>query len=280
MIRVFFGSPGSGKTTLACAMFFKQQKRDRKLTCRGKLPRYDYYYSNFDNDLSKKATLSSLGAWTFPEHSYIIIDEAGIEYNSRKYKELPQSTIGWFKLHRHYRCDVDFISQSWDDMDITIRRLADELWYIKKYGPISLIRRVYKSVKVDDNTHQIIDAYDMGKLIKRLLPFPFHQKTWFFVWRPKYYKYFNTFERPNLPVQYFGYPRPAAPAGTDNPTLSANQRDGAIPAPGAGSDPVESDHAGAGSPGALARRRTVDRFFNGLIDRLAETIKKTSSRTK
>ena len=194
MIRIFFGSPGSGKTTLACQLMKKMQK-SKKIG-------YHYYFSNFTNKLSKKVDLKGLGAWTFPEKSYLVVDEAGIEYNSRKYKTLPQETIAWFKLHRHYRCDVDFISQSWEDTDITIRRLADELWYIKKLGPFSLVRRVYKTVSIDENTHQIIDAYRFGKIIKRLLPFPWHQKTWFLVFRPRYYKYFNTLERPYLPVRY------------------------------------------------------------------------------
>lgn len=194
MIRIFFGSPGSGKTTLACQLMYKMQK-NKKIG-------YRYYFSNFTNKLSKNVDLKGLGEWTFPEKSYLVVDEAGIEYNSRKYKTLPQETIAWFKLHRHFRCDVDFISQSWEDTDITIRRLADELWYIKRFGPFSLVRRVYKSVTVDENTHQIIDAYKFGKVIKRLLPFPWHQKTWFLVFRPRYYKYFNTLERPNLPVRY------------------------------------------------------------------------------
>ncbi len=266
MIRVFFGSPGCGKTTFACCRFAKEQKLKR--------PNYDYFYSNFDNDLSIRIpSLQGLGSWTFPEHSYIIIDEAGIEYNSRKYKTLDQMTIQWFKLHRHYKCDVDFISQSWEDMDITIRRLADELWYIKKFGPISIVRRVYKSVKVDDKTHQIIDAYQFGKLLKRLLPWPLGAKTWFIIWRPKYYKYFNTYEKPNTPVRYF------IPELDQAATLSANPGDGAIPAPGAGSDPAESDHVGAGSPGALARRRIAS-MLSHILKYMQRLKNKLTSRTK
>lgn len=205
MIRIFFGSPGCGKTTLACRMFYKNKKNKR---CK-----YVYQFSNFDNSISYVApSLLELGSWTFPPSSYIVVDEAGIEYNSRKYKTLDQKTIEWFKLHRHYGCDVDFISQSWEDVDITIRRLADQLWYIKKLGPFSLVRRVYKSVSIDENTHQIIDAYRFGKLIKRFLPFPFYEKTWFLVWRPKYYKYFDTLARPNTPIRYFGADEDKSPS--------------------------------------------------------------------
>ena len=193
MIRIFFGNPGCGKTTLACRMFYKSLKK-------GKKSPYSHLFSNFENKLSHQVNLSGLGEWTFPERSYIIIDEAGIEYNNRKYKSLDQSTISWFKLHRHYRCDIDFVSQSWEDIDITVRRLADELWYIRRLGPFTMCRRVYKRIGVDDNTHQIIDKYEFGKLLPCILPFPFHRKNLIFFLRKPYYKYFDSYSKMTLPL--------------------------------------------------------------------------------
>lgn len=207
MIRVFFGSPGAGKTTQACKLLLKNKKR------------YQYTFCNFDlkreYDLAESVSseeLKKLGLWTFPEYSYIALDEAGIEYNNRKFKTFPQYTIEWFKLHRHYRCDVDLFSQSWEDMDITLRRLADQLWYMRgigrKYG-FTILRRVYKFVTVDDNTKQIIDGYRMEKGIwlllqplkliglNKLLP---QLDGWKLTIRPKYYKYFDSYAHPDLPL--------------------------------------------------------------------------------
>lgn len=199
MIRLFFGSPGAGKTTLAVALVKRFQKK--------KNPPYDYYFLNFDTSISGSSSCSlvGLGEWSFPERSYVSVDEAGIEYNNRQFKSLPKSTIAWLKLHRHYKCDIDFFSQSWEDTDVTIRRLAAEYWYVKKIGFFTLVRRVYKKVTVDDNSHQIIDGFWFGKIIKRFLPFPFGSRTWYLIYRPNYYKFFDSYSCPKLPIRYFGY---------------------------------------------------------------------------
>lgn len=160
MITVYFGSPGSGKTTMAVRELVKNSKF------------YDYTFSNFECNCCtglSNVSLDGLGKWSFPPYSYIAIDEAGIEYNNRKFKSLSQDTIKWFKLHRHFHCDISIWSQSWEDMDITIRRLADKLYYIRRVGPFTIIRRVYKRVTVDKQTQQIIDGYKMVNMLWLLL---------------------------------------------------------------------------------------------------------------
>lgn len=197
MITTYFGSPGCGKTTLAVKMALKNQKH------------YDYTFLNFEHLINNSSVcnLDGLGEWTFPDHSFICVDEAGIEYNSRAYKALPKPAIAWFKKHRHYKCDVAVFSQSWEDMDVTIRRLSNELWYLYKFGPFTLSRRIYKRVTVDKNTEQIIDGYHMASML------------WLFIWflqldtgifapkfkltyRPFYYKYFDSYSKDDIPVNF------------------------------------------------------------------------------
>lgn len=214
MITVYFGSPGSGKTTMAVRRLIKQRKF------------YDHTFANFETSAAEydNVSLAGLGEWTFPPYSLIEIDEAGIEYNNRKYKTLPMETIKWFKLHRHYRCDVDIWSQSWEDMDVTLRRLADRLYYIRRIGPFTMIRRVYKRVTIDQESEQIVDGYKMvhmaylllkplynlsflvgiGFILEQLFP-QFNEVQ--LVWRPTYYKYFDTHSAPVLPLKVFGVPR-------------------------------------------------------------------------
>lgn len=202
MIRTFFGSPGVGKTTLACKMAKKNRNR------------YKHTYCNFFNTVPGcgSADLTDLGKWTFPTGSYIAVDEAGIEYNSRAHKTMPKPTISWFKKHRHYSCDLDVFSQSWEDMDVTIRRLSNQLWYMYKIGPWTLCRRVYKRVTVDKNTEQIIDGYKMASMLWLLvwplqLGYPF-QKKFTLTYRPFYYRYFDSWEMDDIEVRDFTIHRP------------------------------------------------------------------------
>ena len=209
MIRVFFGNPGCGKSTYIVKQCYSYLRKNT----------YPHVYTNVEIKPDHKRKLyvgyvssedlHTLGKWTFPQNSYFALDEAGIEYNNRNYKALPQYTIAWFKLHRHYRVDVDVFSQSWEDMDITIRRLADQLWYMRKIGPWTLLRRVYKRVMIDDKTHQIIDGYRMESGIwillqpLRLLGLGYvlpQLKGWKLMFRPFYYRYFDSWKTPSTPV--------------------------------------------------------------------------------
>lgn len=210
MITVYFGSPGAGKTTMAVRRILKEKKRYL-----GTFANFSCTCADVDN-----VSLEGLGEWTFPRGSLIEIDEAGIEYNNRKFKSLSQDTIKWFKLHRHYACDIDIWSQSWEDMDITLRRLADRLYYIKRIGPFTMIRRVYKRVTVNKETEQIIDGYKMVHMLYLILK-PLYYVSYLLlglgflihaifpafdeiklVLRAPYYKYFDTHAAPNLPVRY------------------------------------------------------------------------------
>lgn len=195
MFRIIFGNPGCGKTTYACKLLNERKKKINKFG-------YKRLYSNFENTLCSSISLTDIGKWTLPFNSYLVVDEAGIQYNNRKFKSLPQHTIEWFKLHRHYGVDVDFISQSWDDIDITIRRLADEIWYLKKVGPFTVVRRIFKRIQVNEETHQIEDGYFLRKFFGIILDFLLGSPSFKIFLRKPYYKYFDTYATPDTKIKY------------------------------------------------------------------------------
>lgn len=198
MITLYFGNPGCGKTTLACKLARKARKR------------YDHVYTAFDSRISGVASCSlvGLGDWRFPRNSLILCDEAGIDFNSRAYQAMSQKQIKYFKKHRHVRNDWVVMSQSWDDYDVTLRRLTVDMWYLYRIGPWTLSRRVYKRIATNKETGEFIDCYKMASMLW-LLFWPF-QLGWPFqpkfklTFRPFYYRYFDSFEfDSSIPERHF-----------------------------------------------------------------------------
>lgn len=190
MIRYFVGVPGAGKTTMAIKLmkrelrpsFFKNPKKFR----------YDYIFANFENDISNVIDVHDLAGKKLPPYSYLLLDESGLEFNSRGFKSLPKGFIEFFKMHRHEHCDVDLFSQTWDDTDKQIRDLASEIWLLRKIGPISFARCVYKRVGIDDVTKQLQYQHFWRSILWQLLPFM--PKQFIFCFRPLHYKNFDSFE--------------------------------------------------------------------------------------
>lgn len=205
VLSVYFGVPGSGKTTLA-AYFTKWALHENAIIrlCRkynnsvsrfilssGYLKRCIDVYSNVPitgaYQLDAKA---DIGKYMI-EDAKIIIDEAGIEYNNRDFKSFPKDAIYFYKYHRHYRCSVDVFSQSFDDMDVTLRRLAQNFYVVRKsFVPFCVVaRRIRRKVGVDDQTKQIADLFFMG------LPVLDTKR----IFSPPLWKMFNSYSRKELP---------------------------------------------------------------------------------
>lgn len=216
MICVYFGSPGCGKTTHIMYLISKQIKYLSSLKYRlSNLPVFnkliekksDRYYTNVKDCVFPFCPSVEIGKSALPKGSTYYVDEAGIDFNNRNYKTFSKDSISYLKLHRHYHHDINFYSQSWEDMDITIRRLAERYYYLKKFGPFTLCRRVRKICTVDKNTQQIIDGYKFTGILWRFLPKCLGGfKSFYFIFRPKYYKYFNSYAIENPLPDYKSAP--------------------------------------------------------------------------
>lgn len=207
VLNVYFGVPGSGKTTFA-AHLTKWALHENPLIslCRkhenvvtrwilnsGFLKRSIDVYSNVPITGAYKLDPKIDIGYYMIENAKIIIDEAGIEYNNRSFKSFPAESIYYYKYHRHYRTSVDVFSQSYDDMDITLRRLAQNFYVVKKsLIPFCVVaRRIRRKIGVDENTKQIADLYSMG------LPVLDTRR----IFSPPLWKMFNSYSRKELPVK-------------------------------------------------------------------------------
>lgn len=199
-LNVYFGVPGSGKTTYA-AYLARQARREslviklcKKFPCRytrwilnGKhwkrafpvwsnVPIAGTYQLNARDDIGKYMI----------QDGKLIIDEAGIEFNNRNYKTFPQLAVKFFKYHRHYGVSVDVFSQSFEDMDVTLRRLAQNFYVVRKslIPRFVVIKRIKRKVGIDENSHQLVDAYSFG--------LPILDTKW--IYCPPLWKLFNSYE--------------------------------------------------------------------------------------
>lgn len=173
---IYFGVPGSGKTTFAAYLSRKRLKK--KGTVYSNVPIKGTYQLNPVEDLGTYDTSNAL----------IIVDEAGIEYNNRNFKNFKKNNLEFYKYHRHYKCDVAIFSQDYADMDLKLRKLATQYFLVQKsFFPFFIKRKlIRKKIGIDDLTHDIIDQYY----------FVLFGSKWIFC--PKLWKMFNTEEHKEL----------------------------------------------------------------------------------
>lgn len=206
VLNVYFGVPGSGKTTFAayltkwalhenalirfsrkhpqwlpCKVLLKSKYLKRRIDVYSNVPITGAYQLDAKNDIGKYMI----------EDAKVIIDEAGIEYNNRNFKSFPQEAIYFYKYHRHYKTSVDVFSQSYEDMDVTLRRLAQNFYVVRRsLVPFCIVaRRIRRKVGVDEQTKQIADLYAMG------LPVLDTKR----IFSPPLWKLFNSYSRKELP---------------------------------------------------------------------------------
>lgn len=175
-ITVYFGVPGSGKTTLA-ALFVRKALKNN-LTVFSNVPILGAY---------RYSPIVDLGTNQI-EDCHIILDEASLEFNNRNFKSFPKTCIEFFKLHRHYGVSIDVFSQSYEDMDITIRRLATKFVIVKKsIFPYFIATRTAKSIiDINEEDKQFVSGYMWSPFSRR----------WYFM--PLAWKLFDSYDAPQL----------------------------------------------------------------------------------
>lgn len=177
VLSIYFGVPGSGKTTFAAWLTRNDLKRGGKV------------WSNVPiTGAYKLEPKTDIGSYMIAG-GRVIIDEAGIEYNNRDFKEFSKKSLYFYKYHRHYQVAVDVFSQGFDDMDKKIRTLAQNLYVVKK----SLIpwfvyrQKISKKVGINEVSKEIIDAYEFVPFSRR------------YIFCPPLWRMFNTISREVYP---------------------------------------------------------------------------------
>lgn len=127
MVTGYFGLPGSGKTTFLTMI----AQKELSLIKKGK-SKYDRVYTNFYCEGCYRLTWNDLGVKLI-ENSLILIDEITLFADSRDFKTFPFPIKQFFILHRHYRCDIIYFTQHYNNVDKKIRDLTYDLYFVRPF---------------------------------------------------------------------------------------------------------------------------------------------------
>ena len=126
-VVLYFANIGTGKTTLLSKIAIKEQRLMKK----GK-SKYKYIVSNaLISGVTYIPNIRDLLKRGAMQHTLILIDEGSIVYNNRK-MNLSDMEVQYFKFIRHYTSTLIVLSQSHDDIDVTLRRLYTQIYILRK----------------------------------------------------------------------------------------------------------------------------------------------------
>lgn len=179
-----FGKKGSGKSSFLVRKAIQYQKKG-----------YIVYTNMSDCCLDGIRIIDpdKLGDFVPVADSCLLLDEVGMLYDNRNYRNFRPSVRDFFKLQRHYKVVCFLASQSFD-IDKKLRDLTDEMYLISNIATaFSLVRPIRKSVTLTEAT-----AEGESRIAENL-KFRFIT-SWRLYWIPKTVKYFESFVAPELPV--------------------------------------------------------------------------------
>lgn len=181
-----FGKKGAGKSLYMVKQMMKYLKKGWTV------------YTDIDNCILPGVRIMNamdLSEFAPVENSAIFLDEAGILFDNRNFKNFNSGLRDFFKLQRKYKCRVFLNSQSFD-IDKKIRDVTDHMGLIVSVGNVfSIYRPIRRSITLTQPSAEaesrIADKLSFESLFK-----------WQITYLPKYFKYFDSFaapERPPLP---------------------------------------------------------------------------------
>ena len=154
VIRIWFGVPGAGKTSIAAWLTSKdQQKGIRVLSnvdIKGAYVLEDHDLGNVD---------MSFGG----QGCHVVYDEASIDFDNRNFSQFARSSKPkYFATHRHQTNMVDVFSQGYDiDKRIRDRTCKSGLFYLDRFPIKGFIfyRRIDKVFVINKEDRQMIDGF-------------------------------------------------------------------------------------------------------------------------
>lgn len=181
-VMTYFGLPGAGKTTVLAYLAYNAIRKRQ----------YENVYTNVPLMIPGVTLIENddIGRYELA-NCLLLIDEGTLFADSRAYKSFDKGKMEYFLLHRHRHADIVIFTQQWDALDRKIRCITDRVYYVKK-GLLtgkwitSMYRVPYGILFPEgDKKGEIVQGYEKPPFLNRL----FARR----IYRPKYYKYFDSF---------------------------------------------------------------------------------------
>ena len=177
---MIFGKKGSGKTTTLTKIALKELKRKRKVYSTVEIP--STYLFNPDD----------IGTMTFEPNSTVLIDEVGMIWDNRDFKNFKPAVRDFFKYQRQYKLKIYLFSQTFD-IDLKLRNLTDEMYLLSNcFRVFSVARRISKKITIKecaDGTSTLSDTYEFYPLLFGGLKFTFI---------PRYISFYKSYDPKKL----------------------------------------------------------------------------------
>lgn len=190
-LYMIFGKKGSGKSTLLTKLAIEHKRKGWTV------------YSTEPVPGSYLVKPEDIGYCYFEPNSVLLVDEVGMVFDNRNFKNFKPEVRDWFKLQRHYGVKVYLFSQAFD-IDKKIRDLTDSMYLVTNwFNCLSVARKINRRITIvhasDGGTGESHLADDMDFTPWFTIPFG----GALFTWIPAWSKYFNSFAAPDLPKKDF-----------------------------------------------------------------------------
>lgn len=185
------GKKGSGKTTMLVRLAYEHLRKGWTVYSTEIIPGcYHILYSD-------------IGKFDLPSGSVLLVDEVGMVWDARKYKDFPDHLRDWFKYQRHEGVKVYLFSQTFD-VDKKIRDLTDNMYLVTNVARVFAYGK--RIIKVPDLVKPSAEGpARLDDVLK------FDSFLWFwcgsriFTFIPRYAKLFNSHVRLDLPPKEYEY---------------------------------------------------------------------------
>lgn len=186
-LYMVFGRKGSGKSTYMQKLAYQYWKKGRQV------------FSNTDMMYCTKININMLGHYVPPYNSVLLIDEVGMIWDNRNFKNFRTDVRDYFKYQRHHKNIVYLFSQTFD-VDVKLRVLTDAMYLVTRpLPPISCIRKIKRTIVLvqpsPDAEGRIADSLEFVPWWLSI----FGAKTVQFLWLPKWIEKFDSFQHDDLP---------------------------------------------------------------------------------